>query len=94
MKDKDSVKWPTKTDEGEWKTVTVNLKSGMNVLVWKTMGMSLSRHKIKKPVLIKKIEIYGGWHRHVLDAHQNLNIARTENFELFYSVQILLPVII
>ena len=59
VRDKNSNKWPSQTAEGDWKSITVDLKSGMNVLIWKVMGMGTSSHRIIKPVLIKEIEIYG-----------------------------------
>ncbi|XP_039617411.1 UPF0577 protein KIAA1324-like homolog [Polypterus senegalus] len=46
------------TDNGEWGTHTVNLKSGTNILYWRTTGILLGT-KIVKPVLLKNIEIQG-----------------------------------
>jgi len=55
-----NTKWPQQTDKGEWATVQVSLKSGLNLLHWKTIGMPYDsdggRHN---PVLIKRIEVHG-----------------------------------
>lgn len=53
-------KWPPSTEEGEWKIMTMQLKAGLNILYWKTIGMSLGDNGRKpKPVRIKSIEITG-----------------------------------
>lgn len=59
VSDQDSSRWPSVTGEGKWKTITVSLKSGLNLLHWKTMGVSNDETSIKKPILIRKIEISG-----------------------------------
>lgn len=57
---KDAQRWPAMTDEGQWKTISAELKSGINLLIWKTMGVnSAARSAIKKPTLIREIEITG-----------------------------------
>ncbi|XP_076119419.1 endosome/lysosome-associated apoptosis and autophagy regulator family member 2 [Alosa pseudoharengus] len=51
-------KWIKKTANGEWGTHTVNLKSGANVLYWRTTGIMVGA-KVVKPVLLKNIQIEG-----------------------------------
>ncbi|XP_014663683.1 PREDICTED: UPF0577 protein KIAA1324-like homolog isoform X2 [Priapulus caudatus] len=55
----DSAKWPRHTGEGEWNTAEVLLKSGQNILSWKTIGINFDTKRTPKPVLIKRIEISG-----------------------------------
>ncbi|XP_013858910.1 UPF0577 protein KIAA1324-like [Austrofundulus limnaeus] len=50
-------KWLKVTNHGEWATHTVNLKSGTNILYWRTGGVLGS--KVVKPVLLKNIQIEG-----------------------------------
>ncbi|GFR88566.1 UPF0577 protein KIAA1324-like homolog [Elysia marginata] len=51
-------KWPDITEKGKWKTIVINLKSGMNVLQWRTIGaLSAMMQRVASPVLIRKIEI-------------------------------------
>uniref|UniRef100_A0A1A8IPQ4 KIAA1324-like n=1 Tax=Nothobranchius kuhntae TaxID=321403 RepID=A0A1A8IPQ4_NOTKU len=50
-------KWLKLTHHGEWATHTVNLKSGTNILYWRT-GSVLGT-KMVKPVLLKNIQIEG-----------------------------------
>lgn len=57
--DRKANRWPTATEAGEWKVLTVPLTSGLNLLHWKTIGFSSSDAKMKKPVMIRKIEITG-----------------------------------
>ncbi|XP_074646985.1 endosome/lysosome-associated apoptosis and autophagy regulator family member 2-like [Tubulanus polymorphus] len=59
--DNEANVWPTMTEEGQWKTHRMDLKSGVNILHWKVIGieMSDSASKTRKPVLIKEIEIDG-----------------------------------
>ncbi|XP_074533768.1 endosome/lysosome-associated apoptosis and autophagy regulator family member 2 [Halichoeres trimaculatus] len=52
------AKWLKLTNHGEWATHTVNLKSGTNILYWRTGGV-LMRTKVVKPVLLKNIQIEG-----------------------------------
>lgn len=52
-------RWPSGTREGEWKQHKVRLKTGQNLLQWKTFGMD---HDQGKPVLIQSIEISGTIH--------------------------------
>ena len=101
MRGKDSNKWPSMTQEGEWRTISVSLnflgekrhhqtrnlslkssqhvefltsvlaitfvrreqvqlKTGLNLLTWKTLGVtSDDKAQIRKPILISKIEIFG-----------------------------------
>lgn len=54
--DSKEYRWPLSSREGEWKQQTVQLKTGQNVLQWKTIGMDVHQGK---PVLIKAIEISG-----------------------------------
>ncbi|KAG7454325.1 hypothetical protein MATL_G00258430 [Megalops atlanticus] len=51
-------KWIKLTNNGEWGTHTVDLKSGTNILYWRTTGILLGA-KIVKPVLLKSIQIEG-----------------------------------
>lgn len=51
-------KWQKLTNQGEWTIHTVNLKSGTNILYWRTSGI-LMRTKVVKPVLLKSIQIEG-----------------------------------
>ncbi|XP_056137128.1 endosome/lysosome-associated apoptosis and autophagy regulator family member 2 [Lampris incognitus] len=51
-------KWLKLTSHGEWATHTVNLKSGTNILYWRTGGV-LVGSKAVKPVLLKNIQIEG-----------------------------------
>ncbi|TRY55989.1 hypothetical protein DNTS_026855 [Danionella cerebrum] len=54
-------KWIKLTTNGEWGTHTVNLKSGTNILYWRTTGMLLGGKPVK-PVLLKNIQIdEEGW---------------------------------
>ncbi|XP_059150434.1 endosome/lysosome-associated apoptosis and autophagy regulator family member 2-like isoform X2 [Physella acuta] len=56
----DNDRWPEITTEGKWATIVINLKSGMNVLQWRTIGaLSDMMHTSVSPVLIRKIEITG-----------------------------------
>uniref|UniRef100_A0A1A7XH72 KIAA1324-like n=1 Tax=Iconisemion striatum TaxID=60296 RepID=A0A1A7XH72_9TELE len=50
-------KWLKLTNHGEWATHTVNLKSGTNILYWRTG--SVLETKMVKPVLLKNIQIEG-----------------------------------
>ncbi|KAG9330651.1 hypothetical protein JZ751_023433, partial [Albula glossodonta] len=51
-------KWIKLTNNGEWGTHSVDLKSGTNILYWRTTGILLGA-KIVKPVLLKSIQIDG-----------------------------------
>ncbi|XP_050414359.1 endosome/lysosome-associated apoptosis and autophagy regulator family member 2 isoform X2 [Patella vulgata] len=58
--DDESSQWPKITDEGQWHKQTVKLKSGMNVLQWRTIGVMSDMAKSKTvPILIRNIEISG-----------------------------------
>ncbi|BFZ08340.1 hypothetical protein BsWGS_11379 [Bradybaena similaris] len=60
MDSEDTDKWPEITSEGRWSTITVELKTGMNVLQWRTIGaLSELVHPSVSPVMIRKIEITG-----------------------------------
>nr|XP_006825517.1 PREDICTED: UPF0577 protein KIAA1324-like [Saccoglossus kowalevskii] len=62
LKDTNANRWPQATGDGEWKKITMSLKSGLNVIYWKTMGVDFetsSRKKKSKPVLIREIEVMG-----------------------------------
>nr|XP_053628310.1 endosome/lysosome-associated apoptosis and autophagy regulator family member 2-like [Cherax quadricarinatus] len=56
----DDYKWPSLTREGQWKTLSVELKPGLNVLRWKTLG--IEARGSSRPVLIKSIQISGVAH--------------------------------
>ncbi|XP_051497323.1 endosome/lysosome-associated apoptosis and autophagy regulator family member 2 isoform X2 [Apus apus] len=49
-------KWVKLTDNGEWGSHSVTLKSGSNILYWRTTGI-LMGSKVVKPVLVKNITI-------------------------------------
>ncbi|KAF6086088.1 hypothetical protein HJG60_007227 [Phyllostomus discolor] len=51
-------KWVKLTDGGEWGSHSVMLKSGTNILYWRTTGI-LMGSKAVKPVLVKNITIEG-----------------------------------
>uniref|UniRef100_W5K073 Endosome-lysosome associated apoptosis and autophagy regulator family member 2a n=1 Tax=Astyanax mexicanus TaxID=7994 RepID=W5K073_ASTMX len=51
-------KWIKLTSNGQWSKHTVSLKSGTNVLYWRTTGVTVGA-KIVKPVLLKNIQIEG-----------------------------------
>uniref|UniRef100_UPI00398F5360 endosome/lysosome-associated apoptosis and autophagy regulator family member 2 n=1 Tax=Pristiophorus japonicus TaxID=55135 RepID=UPI00398F5360 len=51
-------KWMHLTESDEWKSHLVNLKTGTNVLYWRTTGILLG-DKLAKPVLLKNIYIEG-----------------------------------
>uniref|UniRef100_A0A8C8HAY8 MRH domain-containing protein n=1 Tax=Oncorhynchus tshawytscha TaxID=74940 RepID=A0A8C8HAY8_ONCTS len=51
-------KWLKLTSHGEWATHTVNLKSGTNILYWRTAGILIGA-KVVKPVLLKNVHIEG-----------------------------------
>ncbi|KAM4619565.1 endosome/lysosome-associated apoptosis and autophagy regulator family member 2-like [Polymixia lowei] len=51
-------KWLKLTNHGEWATHVVNLKSGTNILYWRTGGV-LMGSKVVKPVLLKNVQIEG-----------------------------------
>ncbi|KAI4825305.1 hypothetical protein KUCAC02_020991 [Chaenocephalus aceratus] len=52
------TKWLKLTNHGDWENHTVSLKSGTNILYWRTGGV-LMRSKGAKPVLLKNIQIEG-----------------------------------
>lgn len=52
-------KWPPLTEEGIFRSITIPLKAGLNVLKWRTIGVNSERNQHPKPVLIKSIEISG-----------------------------------
>ncbi|CAB1345976.1 unnamed protein product [Coregonus sp. 'balchen'] len=58
MAQTDDQKWIKLTTNGEWDTHTVNLKSGTNILYWRTTGI-LVGGKMVKPVLLRNIHIEG-----------------------------------
>uniref|UniRef100_G1L1W8 Endosome-lysosome associated apoptosis and autophagy regulator family member 2 n=1 Tax=Ailuropoda melanoleuca TaxID=9646 RepID=G1L1W8_AILME len=51
-------KWVKLTDNGEWGSHSVMLKSGTNILYWRTTGILMGSKAIK-PVLVKNITIEG-----------------------------------
>ncbi|XP_063998663.1 endosome/lysosome-associated apoptosis and autophagy regulator family member 2 isoform X2 [Pogoniulus pusillus] len=56
--DSTADKWVKLTDNGEWGSHSVTLKSGSNILYWRTTGI-LMGSKAVKPVLVKNITIEG-----------------------------------
>ena len=52
-------RWPPITEQGQWRTQTVPLKVGLNILKWKTIGVNSDGNRHSKSVLIKDIEIRG-----------------------------------
>ncbi|XP_065813307.1 endosome/lysosome-associated apoptosis and autophagy regulator family member 2-like [Labrus bergylta] len=58
MDQSSDAKWLKLTNHGEWATHTVNLKSGTNVLYWRTGGVMMGT-KVVKPVLLKNVQIEG-----------------------------------
>ncbi|KAM6985513.1 endosome/lysosome-associated apoptosis and autophagy regulator family member 2-like isoform 2-T2 [Aplochiton taeniatus] len=58
MAQADDQKWIKLTTNGEWVTHMVNLKSGTNILYWRTTGIPVGG-KMIKPVLLKNIQIEG-----------------------------------
>ncbi|XP_054631621.1 endosome/lysosome-associated apoptosis and autophagy regulator family member 2 isoform X1 [Dunckerocampus dactyliophorus] len=52
------TKWLRLSNQGEWATHTVNLKSGTNIMYWRTGGVLMGA-KAVKPVLLKNIQIEG-----------------------------------
>ncbi|KAJ6666369.1 hypothetical protein lerEdw1_000642, partial [Lerista edwardsae] len=56
--DTTSDKWVKLTDNGEWGSHLVTLKSGTNILYWRTTGI-LMGSQVVKPVLVKNITIEG-----------------------------------
>ncbi|XP_044534992.1 endosome/lysosome-associated apoptosis and autophagy regulator family member 2 [Gracilinanus agilis] len=54
--DSTTEKWVKLTDNGEWGSHSVMLKSGTNILYWRTTGI-LMGSKVVKPVLVKNITI-------------------------------------
>uniref|UniRef100_H3AUB7 Endosome-lysosome associated apoptosis and autophagy regulator family member 2 n=1 Tax=Latimeria chalumnae TaxID=7897 RepID=H3AUB7_LATCH len=56
--DTSTEKWMKLTENSEWKTHTVPLNSGTNILYWRTTGILLDS-KVVKPVMVRNIEIEG-----------------------------------
>uniref|UniRef100_A0A8C6XMQ0 Endosome-lysosome associated apoptosis and autophagy regulator family member 2 n=1 Tax=Naja naja TaxID=35670 RepID=A0A8C6XMQ0_NAJNA len=56
--DSTSDKWVKLTDNGEWGSYSVTLKSGTNILYWRTTGI-LMGSQVVKPILVKNITIEG-----------------------------------
>ncbi|KAF4529029.1 hypothetical protein B566_EDAN017484 [Ephemera danica] len=56
LDDSKEYRWPSSTRDGDWKKQVIQLKTGQNVLQWKTIGMESSPGK---PIIIKSIEISG-----------------------------------
>ncbi|XP_064604934.1 endosome/lysosome-associated apoptosis and autophagy regulator family member 2-like isoform X3 [Liolophura sinensis] len=52
----ESSKWPSVCKKGEWKTVRVPLKTGVNVLYWKRVNFGGINHG---PIFVRNIEIEG-----------------------------------
>ncbi|XP_028306962.1 UPF0577 protein KIAA1324-like [Gouania willdenowi] len=51
-------KWLKVTSQGKWSTHTVILKSGTNILYWRTGGVLMGT-KVVKPILLKSVQIEG-----------------------------------
>ncbi|XP_076469611.1 endosome/lysosome-associated apoptosis and autophagy regulator family member 2-like isoform X2 [Babylonia areolata] len=51
--------WPDTTEEGKWQSMTVDLKSGTNILQWRVIGALSDMVTSQKPILIRKIEVTG-----------------------------------
>ncbi|CAL8323021.1 unnamed protein product [Lota lota] len=58
MAQADDQKWIKVTNNGHWETHMVNLRSGTNILYWRTTGILVDR-KMVKPVLLRNIQIEG-----------------------------------
>ncbi|XP_026031876.1 LOW QUALITY PROTEIN: UPF0577 protein KIAA1324-like [Astatotilapia calliptera] len=58
MDQSDDKKWLKLTKHGEWATHTVNLKSGTNILYWRTGGVTMGKKSVN-PALLKNIHIEG-----------------------------------
>ncbi|KAJ3611954.1 hypothetical protein NHX12_020233, partial [Muraenolepis orangiensis] len=58
MTQADDQKWIKVTGSGDWDTHMVALKSGTNILYWRTTGILVGR-KMVKPVLLRNIQIEG-----------------------------------
>ncbi|KAM8883660.1 endosome/lysosome-associated apoptosis and autophagy regulator family member 2-like [Synchiropus picturatus] len=58
MAQTDEQRWIKGTNDGEWNTHTVNLKSGTNVMYWTTTGILVGGKKVK-PVLLRNIQVDG-----------------------------------
>ncbi|KAI9543026.1 Endosome/lysosome-associated apoptosis and autophagy regulator member 2 [Dissostichus eleginoides] len=58
MAQTDDQKWIKATNNGEWETHKVSLKTGTNILYWRTTVI-LVGGKMVKPVLLKNIQIEG-----------------------------------
>ncbi|XP_052285600.1 endosome/lysosome-associated apoptosis and autophagy regulator family member 2-like isoform X2 [Dreissena polymorpha] len=55
--DKDSTVYPKQTNDGSWKSATVKLKSGFNVITWYILGMEVTDDV--SPVLVRDIHVTG-----------------------------------
>ncbi|XP_053377505.1 endosome/lysosome-associated apoptosis and autophagy regulator family member 2-like isoform X2 [Mercenaria mercenaria] len=55
--DKDSSKWPDTTNEGEWQSLTLSLKSGFNVITWRVIGIGTTEET--SPLLLRKMSVNG-----------------------------------
>ncbi|KAL3852290.1 hypothetical protein ACJMK2_015952 [Sinanodonta woodiana] len=54
-------KWLSGSEDGKWETVTMELKSGLNILSWKAFSVEteIEQPQASPVILIKKIEISG-----------------------------------
>ncbi|XP_033745153.1 UPF0577 protein KIAA1324-like homolog isoform X1 [Pecten maximus] len=60
VEDEEANNWPGPTKDGEFKQVHLVLKTGLNVIIWRTMGLNIGDSSAKyKPVMIRKIEVTG-----------------------------------
>lgn len=58
MAQSDDKKWLKLTKHGEWATHTMSLKSGTNILYWRTGGVTMGK-KVVNPALLKNVQIEG-----------------------------------
>ncbi|KAL8583433.1 hypothetical protein ACOMHN_057889 [Nucella lapillus] len=57
--DQNGGSWPDTTEEGKWKSQTMKLKSGTNILQWRMIGSLTDTVGTQSPVLIRRIEVTG-----------------------------------
>ncbi|KAK3589467.1 hypothetical protein CHS0354_030589 [Potamilus streckersoni] len=59
--DKEDGKWLSGSEGGKWETVTMDLKSGLNILSWKAISVETDNDnpQAQPVIVIKKIEISG-----------------------------------
>ncbi|KAG1703654.1 Small G protein signaling modulator 3 [Nymphon striatum] len=57
IQESEKYKWPPATEKYQWETIQVDLKPGINILYWKTIGMDMP--KASQAILISDIEVMG-----------------------------------